>query len=255
MEIPGFVPEDLRQLLRFVPTRGWDAVAWRPMLASLRALSWRFVSGSGVTRLSRSLAPRLEGITLGRPGEAALPLETLTHGAQRKAAGDRILQLYFQQWRNDQGQFIDLRPTHFHYGDGRLWFTPNGLWLEVSPDFRQGLIALYQAFYGGDEAALEAALQRMGMLKPDLEPEAVEQLKNLLRSHFGIDQRAQRFAIDAFKQSFDALFEFFLAQGYTLHSDFVVLGFNLITLYLALERLGQAHDVRAICLTALGDGA
>ena len=254
MDIPGFVPEDLRQLLRFVPTRGWDAVAWRPMIASLRALSWRYVSGSGVTRLSRSLAPRLEGIALGRPGDAAIRLESLEHGAQRKAAGDRILQLYFRQWLNDEGQFIDLRPVHFRYGDGRLCFTPNGLWLEVGANFRQGLVALYRAFYGGDEAALEAALERMGMLRPGLDEEAVERLKGLLRAHFGIDQQAQHFSIDAFKTSFDTLFEFFLEQGYTLHSDFVVLGFNLITLYLVLERLGQAHDVRAICTEALGDG-
>ena len=192
MEIPGFVPEDLRQLLRFVPTRGWDAVAWRPMLASLRALSWRYVSGRGVTRLSRSLSPRLDGITLGRPDEGALRLDALDDENHRQAAGDRILQLYFQQWLNEQGQFIDLRPVHFRYGDDRLFFTPNGLWLEVGADFREGLVDLYRAFYGGSDTALEAALQRMGMLRPDLDEDAKERLKGLLRGHFGIDQQAAR---------------------------------------------------------------
>lgn len=251
MKLPGFVPEDLRQLVRFVPLRGWDAVAWRPMLASLRTLSWRYASGSGVRPLMAALGPTLSRVELGAAPNDWQPLEALTHGARRKAAGDRLLHLYFRQWRLPSGQFIDLRPGRFQYGDGRLCFTPNGLWLQVSDDFRTGLADLYRAFYAGDERGLDAALQRMGMLPADLAPDRREALKDLLRAHFGIDQAAQRFSIDAFKQSFDQLFAFFLANDYSLRPDFVVLGFNLITLYLTLERLGQAHDVRAICLEAL----
>lgn len=253
VKLPGFVPEDLRQLLRFVPMRGWDAVAWRPMLASLRALSWRYASGSGVRSLGESLAPTLTQVRIGTPAEGQHPLIALSHGAQRKAVGDRLLHLYFRQWRLPRGQFIDFRPGRFTYGDGELCFTPNGLWLKVSDEFRTGLLALYRAFYADDEAALEDALRRMGMLREGLDAEAQAALKALLRAHFGIDQGAQRFSIDAFKTSFDELFEFFLDHGYTLQPDFVVLGFNLITLYLTLEQLGQAHNVRGLCLAALVD--
>jgi predicted unusual protein kinase regulating ubiquinone biosynthesis (AarF/ABC1/UbiB family) len=253
MELPGFVPDDLRQLVRFVPTRGWDAVAWRPMLASLRSLSWRYVSGRGVTKLSRELAPRLSGIDLGAAPPDASKLDALPPGSRRRAAGDHVLDLYFAQWLNPHGVFIDLRASRFHVENDRLRFTPNGLWLQVRPRFREGLVDLYRAFYAEDEAALEDALLRMGMLGPELGPDDTEILKGLLRAHFGLDSSAQHFAIDRFKESFDTLFDFFVDHGMTLHSDFVVLGFNLITLYMTLEQLGEAHDVRGISQAILGD--
>ncbi len=246
MELPAFVPDDLRQLVRFVPTRGWDAVAWRPMLSSLRSLSWRYVSGRGVTRLSRELAPLLDGVEPGAAPPNASALDELTTVQDRRNAGDRILGLYFTQWLNPHGLFIDLRASHFHLQEQRLWFTPNGLWLQVQPRFREGLVDLYRAFYSNDEPALDDALHRMGMLGPELGKKDTEQLKGLLRAHFGLDSDAQRFSIDRFKESFDALFDFFVDHDMTLHSDFVVLGFNLITLYMTLEALGEAHDVQGI---------
>jgi predicted unusual protein kinase regulating ubiquinone biosynthesis (AarF/ABC1/UbiB family) len=252
VDVPGFVPDELRQLLRFVPTRGWDAVAWRPMLGSLRALSWRYVSGRGVTKLSRALSSRLPDVKLG-PADPDLPdLPALASPEERRLAGDRLLRLYFTQWLNPDGVFIDLRSGRFHVEDDCLRFTPNGLWLQVRPTFREGLVALYRAFYSEDEAALEDALQCMGMLSEELDADEAEQLKTLLRAHFGLETGAQRFSIDRFKTSFDALFDFFVDHGISLHPDFVVLGFNLITLYLTLEALGEAHDVQGLCVDVLG---
>jgi predicted unusual protein kinase regulating ubiquinone biosynthesis (AarF/ABC1/UbiB family) len=252
VELPGFVPDDLRQLVRFVPTRGWDAVAWRPMLASLRSLSWRYVSGRGVTKLSRELTPLLNNVVLGTPPQSAPRLDVLPPGSRRRAAGNRLLALYFAQWLNPHGVFIDLRASRFHVENERLWFSPNGLWLQVRPRFREGLVDLYRAFYSDDEAALDEALLSMGMLGPELGPSDGEHLKSLLRAHFGLESVAQRFSIDRFKESFDALFDFFVDHGMTLHSDFVVLGFNLITLYMTLEQLNEAHDVRGISRDVLG---
>lgn len=251
MDLPGFVPDDLRQLLRFVPTRGWDAVAWRPMLRSLRSLSWRFVSGRGVTKLSRQLAPSLHNVQLGTPPTNLPRLDALATGQGRRLAGDRLLGLYFTQWLNPGGVFIDLRAQNFHGDDECLWFTPNGLWFQVRAEFREGLVALYRAFYADDEAALDEALHRMGMLGPGLAMEDAEHLKVLLRAHFGLESGAQTFSLDRFKVSFDALFDFFVDHDITLHSDFVVLGFNLITLYMTLEGLGEAHDVQGICADVL----
>ena len=51
--------------------------------------------------------------------------------------------------------------------------------------------------------------------------------------------------------SFDELFAFFVSHQYKLHSDFVFVGFYLITLYLTLEQLGQSHNVRKICADVL----
>lgn len=255
MKLPGFLPEDLRQLARFVPARGWDAVEWRPMLASLRSVSWRFVSGIGVRAQTQRTQAVVGKLVLGQPPQEATALTDLTHGAQRRSAGDRILQLYFRQWLVPGGLFLDLRPARFWWSERELYYLPNGLWLKLRPEFRLGMISLYRSFYADDEAALRAALARMGMLRPGLDQASEEQLLELLKTHFGMQAGAQRFSIDEFKSSFDRLFDFFIEHDYRLHSDFVFVGFYLITLYLSLEALGQQHDVRKICASALGDGA
>ncbi len=255
MKIPAFVPEDLRQLLRFVPTRGWDALEWAPLLGTLRGVSVQYVTGRGVASLRREvervaapvrLTPRLRGVDV---------LDTVDDEVALAAAGDDILRLYFAQWLVDAGLFIDLRASRFGIdADGGLHYAPNGLWIRLQPDFRAGMVALYRSFYSDDDGAFDAALRQMGMLRPGLGKRAERELKALLQAHFGIDQRAQRFSIDRFKASFDELFEFFIEHDYKLGSDFVFVGFYLITLYLTLEQGGQAHDVRRICSEVLLDG-
>ena len=247
MELPRFVPDDLRQLARFVPARGWDAIEWKPLLGSLRAVSWRFVSGRGVSGLRETLAAQAPGPTLAADLDDLQPLAEVGGQRLRKRCGDDLLRLYFAQWLNDDGLFLDLRSQRFAVDGQALVFAPNGLWMRLRPGFREGMAAIYRGFYSGDEETLEAALLATGMLRPDLPAADREALFALLRQHFGISQSRQRFAIDSFKASFDELFDFFLAHDYKLHSDFVWVGFYLITLYLTLEEGGQAHDVRAIC--------
>lgn len=252
---PPFLPEDLRQLLQFVPSRGWDALEWTPLISSLRSVAWRFASGSGVLRLTAAVRAAVPSIRFATPPRGARPLEALQTDAQRQVAGDRILELYFRQWLVEDGLFIDLRPARFRMLSPDLYFRPNGLWIQLRPGFRRGVVDLYRAFYSDDEAGLRAALVELGMLRPGLSDEAEAELLELLRVHFGIEQGAQHFSIDRFRQSFNRLFDFFIAHGYRLHSDFVFLGFYLITLYQALESLGQAHDVRRIGSRALLDDA
>jgi predicted unusual protein kinase regulating ubiquinone biosynthesis (AarF/ABC1/UbiB family) len=255
LKLPGFVPEELRQLLRFVPTRGWDALEWRPLLGSLRSISWRYASRSGVRRLADAMQAAVPRVEFGSAPGNALALDELTHAGQRRSVGDRVLHLYFRQWLVEDGLFLDLRPARFSLAPPTLYFKPNGLWIGLRPEFRLGMVDLYRSFYSDDDTAFRAALLRMGMLLPTLSAAAETELLELLRSHFGIDQRAQRFSIDTFKSSFDRLFEFFIAHDYRLHSDFVFAGFCLITLYITLERLDQPHDVRRICGEALLDDA
>ncbi|MEE4384454.1 MAG: hypothetical protein V2J02_20830 [Pseudomonadales bacterium] len=252
MRIPAFVPADLRALLRFVPTRGWDAVEWAPLLGSLRRLATRSVTGSGVPALRRAVADAVPGVEV-RPSLLGVPLlERIDDPARRARAGDALLRLYFGQWLVEDGLFLDLRLPHLGLDDAdRLHFAPSGLWIQLRPEFRRGMVALYRAFYSGDDAALDAALRSLGMLRPGLDAAAERELKALLAAHFGVEQRAQRFELARFRASFDALFGFFVDHGYRLHSDFVFVGFYLITLYLTLERLGQAHDVRRLCAETL----
>jgi hypothetical protein len=251
VDLPAFIPEELRQLARFVPTRGWDVIEWMPLMATMRSVSWRYVSGAGVRKLRSATAERVDSLQLVTSLRGAEPLEDQTTARARKKYGDRILDLYFRQWDIEQGLFLDLRSTRFAVDDGELLYAPNGLWIQLRPEFRQGMLGIYRSFYSADDSAFEAALRQMGMLQPGLSAAAEDELKALLHVHFGIDQKAQIFSIDKFKASFDELFEFFIEHKCSLHSDFVFVGFYLITLYLTLEQGGQAHNVRKICSDAL----
>lgn len=254
VKIPAFVPADLRQLLRFVPTRGWDAIEWSPLLAALRGISARYVTGKGTAALRATVGEALPAIDLVPRLRGVDRLARVGNGKRLLYAGDDILRLYFAQWLLNDGMFIDLRSPRFGLtDDDTLQFAPNGLWIRLRPEFREGMVALYRSFYSDDQAAFDSALRQMGMLQDTLTPSEEEDLKSLLHAHFGIDQRAQRFSIDAFKASFDELFAFFIEHDYKLHSDFVFVGFYLVTLYLTLEQGGQAHDVRRICSEVLLD--
>jgi hypothetical protein len=251
LQLPGFIPEELRQLARFVPLRGWDAIEWKPLLSSMRSVSWRYVTGQGVGKLRQSTEGRFSQISLVDDLDDATPLSEVTGAKRLRGFGDDILRFYFAQWLVDDGLFLDLRSVRFGVKAGKLLYAPNGLWIRLRPDFRDGILALYRSFYSADDAAFEDALRQMGMLRPGLSAAAESELKTLLNAHFGIDQKAQRFSIDTFKASFDDLFEFFIAHNYKLHSDFVWVGFYLITLYLTLQQCGQAHNVRKICSETL----
>lgn len=251
MRLPGFLPEELRQLARFVPLRGWDAIEWKPLLGSMRSVSWRFVSGRGVGSLMKAVQDISPAVTLVDDLDEAKPLADIRAANSLRRHGDDILRLYFAQWMLEDGLFLDLRPARFGVRGSELLYSPSGLWVELRPEFREGILSLYRSFYSTDDAAFEDALRQMGMLRPGLSEDAETELKQLLHAHFGIDQRAQSFSIDTFKASFDALFEFFIEHDYKLHSDFVWVGFYLITLYLTLQQGGQKHNVRKICSEVL----
>jgi predicted unusual protein kinase regulating ubiquinone biosynthesis (AarF/ABC1/UbiB family) len=251
-KLPGFIPEELRQLARFIPVRGWDVIDWKPMLGSLRTVSWRYVSRRGVDKLSAAVTGNVAApVRLVSALEEVTPIAEIDDKRRLRQCGDDIVRLYFAQWLVAEGMFIDLRAARFGVDEDGLLFAPNGLWIALRPEFRAGMTALYRSFYSADEVAFDTALRQMGMLRDDLSPGAVQELKQLLFKHFGIDQASQRFSIDTFKASFDELFAFFIEQDYKLHSDFVFVGFYLITLYLTLEQLGQSHNVRKICADVL----
>ena len=251
MKLPGFVPEELRQLARFVPLRGWDAIEWKPLLGSMRSVSWRYVTGRGVDNLRRSAEGEISHIAWAADLQGAEPLADIEDAEQLRALGDDVLRLYFAQLLRNDGLFLDLRSGRFAVRGDTLVYAPNGLWLRLRPEFRAGMLALYRSFYSADDAAFDVALRRMGLLRAGLSADSESELKALLHAHFGIDQRAQHFSIETFKTSFDELFEFFIRNGYQLHSDFVWVGFYLITLYLNLQQGGQCHDVRSICFETL----
>lgn len=244
------LPDDLRQLLRFVPSHGWDALQWRPLLADLRRVGVQLATGRGVEKLAAQAEGLVENVRLDKHrGESIGELSP----QKRKTAGDALLRFYFAQWRSDAGVFIDLRPTRLTWDMETLVIAPSGLHTELDSDFRIGMMDLYRGFYRPDDALLDDALHRLGFLHEGLGEREGDELKSLLRAHFGGTSTAQRFSIDAFRESFNTLFDFFVAHDYRLAPDFVFVGFYLITLYLSLESLGQKHNVKALCLEELDE--
>ncbi len=245
-----FLPEDLRQLIAFVPTHGWDALHWRPLLADLRRIGIQLATKRGVDRLADSCDELVGGVSVGVPEVEAAPLSGLPAPA-RRAAGDALLRFYFAQWRNEEGLFLDLRPARLRWNDGNLTLNPSGLYTTLEDDFRTGMMDLYRGFYRPDEALLDQALHRLGFLHEGVSAEDGDALKELLRAHFGSATTRQHFSIDEFRASFNSLFDFFVDHDYRLAPSFVLVGFYLITLYLSLEALGQHHNVKALCLDEL----
>jgi len=246
-----FLPKDLSQLISFVPTRGWDAVQWRPLLGELKSLSVQLATGRGVRALGGSADALCRAVTLTPPGADARGIGSL-NSRQRRAAGDALLRFFFAQWRNDAGLFLDLRPSRLAWARGRMHFTASGLHARLGEDFRRGMIALYRGFYLPDDRLFDRALRDMGFVKKGLGKSDVVKLRALLRQHFGTASTQQRFSIEEFRESFDALFDFFIEHDYRLPPDFVLVGFYLITLYLSLDEIGARHNVRDLCLEELG---
>ena len=245
-----FLPEDLRQLLAFVPTHGWHAIDWRPLLRELTTISAQLATQRGVADLAEHCSGLTSGVFIDATIEEGDTLDTLSE-RERKAAGDALLRLYFAQWRSEKGFFLDLRPARLRWRNGELVLKPSGLYTQLDDGFRRGMIDLYRGFYRPDDALLESAMKDLGFLHSDVGKEERRQLTTLLREHFGSASTRQSFSIETFRASFNTLFEFFVDHNYHLAPAFVLVGFYLITLYLSLESLGQEHNVKALCLAEL----
>jgi len=161
VKLPAFVPKDLRQLARFVPTSGWDAIEWTPLVGAMREVSTRYVTGRGVASLRDGLSEAVPDITWVKKLRGVERLDRVREPEALQAAGNAILQLYFAQWLNDDGLFIDLRAVRFGLDDQAVHYAPNGLWIRLRPEFREGMVALYRSFYSDDEKAFDSALKQI----------------------------------------------------------------------------------------------
>ncbi len=179
--------------------------------------------------------------------EAGLPL-TLDPARRHPpraglATGDVILSLYFHQLEHGPTALLDLRSTSFSSADGQLLWEPAGLVHAWAPGIREALSRLYRGYYGGDDAMFEAALREL----------ALEPAREVFLAQFGTgDQRAVRFEMRKFHDSFHEAFVVCRDAGVELDGDFIALGIYLATLYEHLEALGGEWDVRAAWQRACG---
>lgn len=224
---------DWRRIVDLVSPSVFDVLPAGRVRQATGALVRRWRDGEGVEALraerARSLAAAGIDVAITREVGGEPPLEP-------REVGERVLTLYFHQLFADDRALLDLRPARFGAVDGGLGWDPRPLWVAWDAEFVAGLRALYRGFYEDDDASFESGLARLG----------IGCARETFLSHFGDgDQRAVRFEVAHFTESFHETFVRCRDAGASLHADFVPLGLYLATLYDHLEPLGVPLDVRA----------
>jgi hypothetical protein len=172
----------------------------------------------------------------------------------RSAYAHSVLTLYFHQIFAGSSLLLDLsaravRPARDHVRVSRveardaalvtepsvaLDWRPSAWYVDLTPEFRDGLQLLYRGFYLADDASFDAGAAQLGLTP----------LRHLFREHFGERVTDMRFELKHFLDSFQRIFRFCKTHGIELRSDFVLLGACLSTLYENLERLDVRVDAR-----------
>jgi hypothetical protein len=247
------VPEPFRDFLPYAAPSALKVVHLKDVLSRAldvtRATSDEVTRAREAARLQESLTtaglvPQLQTLPQPSPGLTVANLSA----AERKLVGERVLALYFHLLRWEGPLFLDLRPRHFHFFADRqeLGFYPSSLYCRPEPDFMARLRALYVGFYRDDRAALARGIE-LYRWRSSPTPGFDERIERLLRDHFGsADASGTRFSVPHFRATFDAIFQEVARSGAKLHPDLAFLGVELAGLYLTLEPLDHAFDVRRI---------
>jgi hypothetical protein len=250
------LPASLRELTGYMSPAAFQVIPWRGLVGIAKQLARGGDKQIDTTQLRQRLqshfGDRLKLVDQ-IPAAANLQMESWPT-TRREEFGHLLLELYFTQLTQPEGLFVDLRAQQFGYdGDQYLW-QPHFA-LQLASDFRQGLIDLYKGFYQPNPNLFDQALAALGLLDPNWSESQKADLKELLEAHFGSSTQTKTvFAINDFRQSFHALFQFFKNQEVTIAPDFLTVGCYLVTLYLALDPLAIPLDVNQVVQkTLLGD--
>lgn len=243
-----FVPPDFKPLLSCVTPNAFRVIEWKKIMAFAPTLARRIATREGVAELKTQMHPFVpKGMILhdGTKSTKPSPLNA-DHG-------EAILSLYFAQLKCEHGTFLDLRPSCFSVSpkDEIIW-NPNGLWMCLEPEFRRGMLSVYEGYYLDQPELLRTGLKHVGFIKDGDSVEFISEVEKMILSHIGGDASNQRFKVAHFTQSFEKLFRFLIKEKITLPPDFLYLGIYLGGLYMHLEALGGAYDVRRAFLEASG---
>ena len=236
------MPKEFQPLLRCISPSAFKVVDWQSLLAEAPGLTRRFLRQEGVGELKKSLETLL-------PEQICFAQEGSTQGKEDFASaaqlGESLLELYFLQIFNPRGLFLDLRSQGFKpLPSGLLLWSPNGLWVQWQEPFRQGLVKIYRGYYGDQSSLLREGLEEVGLIRHDFPPQKVQEVESMLLQHIGGQTEGQRFSVEHFTQSFERLFLYLLDNKIRLSPDFLFLGVYLASLYLHLESLDAAYNVR-----------
>jgi hypothetical protein len=241
-----FVPDDYKPLLSCVSPSAFSVIEWKKILAQAPALAKRIATGAGVRELRASIQPLVPANMIFFEADGGLSSRSSYSSSSLRAEdGASVLELYFSQLKSDDGLFLDLRSSSFSLSaDKQVVWHPNGLWTRLDPEFREGMLAIYRGYYLGQPELLRQGLLRVGLIKADFSAERIAEVESMILSHVGGDTSNQSFRVAHFTQSFEKLFLFLLKEKIVLPPDFLYLGIYLAGLYLHLEALGGAYDVR-----------
>lgn len=239
--LSNIVPADFKPLLSCATPSAFRVIEWKKILAHAPTLAKRIATGEGKDDLKAKLKPLVpKGITLSSDGSGFKKASSL-----KPEDGTAILALYFSQLKSDDGIFLDLRSSCFGLSkEGQILWQPNGLWTRLDPQFRKGMLSIYEGYYSDKPETLREGLKQVGLIKDDFPPARIKEVEDMILGHIGGDTSNQEFKVIHFTESFEKLFRFLTKEKITLPPDFLYLGIYLAGLYLHLEALGGRYDVR-----------
>ena len=163
-----------------------------------------------------------------------------------KENGEEILKIYFSQFYNNQAfVHLDLRPSSFYADSSNLFWIPSKLHYRFNNDFLKGVQSLYDGFYFDRSNDFEEGLRLLGMIRKDMDQSKRLAIIELFTKHFGEGKNAPvEFSLKKLQESFNAIFTFFLKEDIPLNPEFAVLGISLVTLYLTLQEIPFALNVK-----------
>ena len=156
----------------------------------------------------------------------------LTDENEKKAFGEKVLEIYFSQIFFSDVCILDLRKSAFQSPSS---WRPNSIYYRWSPEFLNGIKNMYRGFYEDDNTAFRLGLKALDLLHAE----------EIFRNQFGAGrQEAVVFKLSEFKKSFHSIFLSCKTNRTKLHPDFFALGVYLICLYENLENLDTPFNVR-----------
>lgn len=238
------LPKFLKDVLQHIPTLALKSVNWSEVLRELGPMIMRLGQPDLDPKHVETLRDlKISNLNLLTRLDEEQSLSKLSHD-ELTARGEKILEVYFSQLKNPYGLNLDLRTKHFKFEQNQLNWAPNNTWYQLSDDFRQALIQIYQGFYSKQDDLFTQGLETIGLSK-NLNAERKIKLKALFYEHFGPgEQENVKFDILQFQNSFYELFHFFVENKVELHKDFIFVGIYLVTLYLHLQELDVELNVR-----------
>ncbi len=231
---PGF----LKDILPYISPRVFDLIDIPTVVLNMGKISYQYMFSKGIERGKSGLEKFLPSVI----SFSAIDGDALS----TKEKGEAILELYFLQVLVGKKIFLDLRPGRFREEAGGLIWSPNGLHCDLKNDFQTGLVNLYSGFYQNNQDSYEKGLAQIGLISEGDTQEERAEMMRIFNDHFGDgDQEAVKFEMKHFVDSFHQIFDRIFHQHKKLSEDFVYLGIYLVTLYLHLEKNGEALNVRA----------